>query len=105
MKMAEIIIVIVLVIGGFVGGGFVGYNVAPKTIINNQYQTVNTENNITTTQQSEVKAFQGQVQITALTERSITNINVNLTGITNLSIIIKTNLQNTTSTTNTRTNQ
>lgn len=94
MKVESLIIAIVisLAVGGATGG-LVGYNVAPKTI--NNIQNVYNNNTLESKTESIQYAMQGQFTIVS----AVTNMSINIKGITNFIVSYSTN-SNSTSITN-----
>jgi len=80
VKMEIIIAIAIALSVGGVGGGLIGYNIAPKTIYN--IQNVYTSNEIKSDNQNIQTSFQGQITLVT----PFTNININIKGITNLSV-------------------
>lgn len=66
--------------GGGLAGVWIAYNLQPRNEI--QYITQNTTQN--TTQKTEV--FQGQVTVVAASDKCLTNIHINIAGITNVTL-------------------
>ena len=86
MKMETLIISIIisLVVGGATGG-IIGYNVAPKTI--NNIQNVYNNNTLESKTSSMQYSMQGQFTIVS----PVTNMSINIKGITNLIVSYSTN--------------
>ena len=74
------IIIVILCAGSAIGGGFAGYNMKPATNITYQYISQTAES--TTTVNSLTYTAQGQMTIVS----ALTNVNVNINGLTNISI-------------------
>lgn len=86
MKVETLIIAIFISLAsGGVAGGFIGYNLAPKTI--NNIQNVYTSNNIRSENQNIQTSFQGQITLIS----PVTNLSINIKGITNISVRDTTN--------------
>jgi predicted PurR-regulated permease PerM len=94
MKMETIIACAICLLIGLGGGGLIGYNVAPKTI--NNIQNVYNQNTLESRTESIQYAMQGQITVVS----AVTNLNVNIKGITNFIVSYSTN-SNFTSITNT----
>ncbi|NPV38307.1 MAG: hypothetical protein HPY78_03415 [Brevinematales bacterium] len=79
-RMIEIIIGVLIFAGGFVSG----YFLAPKEV--NHITQIDNHYHIENRQQTETLVYSGQVQLLISGSNFITNINVNLKDITNVSI-------------------
>lgn len=92
--MIEIILGVLIFAGGFVSG----YLLAPKEL--NQITQIENHYHIENRQQTETLVYSGQVQLLISGSNFITNINVNLKDITNISFAFVTQSNNMLSITN-----
>lgn len=77
-------IIISLAVGGG-AGGLIGYNIAPKIV--NNIQNVYNQNTLSTKTETMQTVLQGQFTIVS----AVTNISINIKGITNLVVGFTTN--------------